>query len=86
MSALAQRKSMSTTSYFGSRVEVTLNRGSHVKGYLFGLLGSLEATRMLGEVGALIGQLLHVRDERLVQRERLSVLDALDVAVERVLD
>jgi hypothetical protein len=52
MSALARRKSMSTTSYFGPRVELTLNTlpsgGSRVEGHLFGLLGSLEAAGVLG--------------------------------------
>jgi hypothetical protein len=52
MSALAQRKSTSSTSYFGSRVELTLNAlpwgGNRVEGQLLGLLGSLEAAIMLG--------------------------------------
>jgi hypothetical protein len=79
MLALARRKSMSTTSYFGSRVELTLNAlpsGCRVEGHLLGLLGSFEATRVLGRgVEVLVDQLLPVSDER------LSVLYALDVTV-----
>jgi hypothetical protein len=72
MSALARRKSMSTTSYFGSRVELTLNAlpsgGSRVDGHLLGLLGSLEAADMLGGgVEVLVDQLLHARHERFIQ-------------------
>jgi hypothetical protein len=39
-----------------------------------------------GGVGALVGQLLHVRDKRLLEREGLGVLDTLDVSVKCVLD
>jgi hypothetical protein len=71
MSALAQRKSTSTTSYFGSRVELTLNAlpsGHRVEGNLFGLLSSLEAAGVLGGgVEVLVEQLLQVRHERFIQ-------------------
>jgi hypothetical protein len=68
MSALAWRKSTSTTSYFGSRVELTLG-GSRVEGHPFGLLSSLEATGVLGGgVEVLIDQLLQIHHERFIQR------------------
>jgi hypothetical protein len=91
MSVLVRRKSTSTTSYFGSWVELTLNTlpsgGSGVEGHVLGLLGSLEAACMLGRgVGALADQLLHVCDKQFVQHERLGVLDAFEVAVQCVLD
>jgi hypothetical protein len=91
MSALARRKSTSTTYYFGSRVELTLNAlslgGSGVEGYLLRLLGGLEASHVLGRgAGALVGQHLHICDKRLIEHKGLSVLDALDVAVECVLN
>jgi hypothetical protein len=73
MSALEQRKSTSTTSYFGSRVELTLNalpsRGSRVEGHLLGLLSSLKAVCVFGgEVEVLVDQLLQARHERFIQR------------------
>jgi hypothetical protein len=70
MLVLAQRKSTSTTSYFRSRVELTLNTlpsGAVGQGHILGLLGSLEVSRVFGwGVEALVGQLLHVRNERFV--------------------
>jgi hypothetical protein len=39
-----------------------------------------------GGVEALVGQLLQICDKRLVERQGLSVLHALDIAVECVLD
>jgi hypothetical protein len=91
MSALAWRKSTSTTSYFGSRVELTLNAlpsaAAVSRGTSFGLFGSLEAARVLGKgVKVLVDQLLQGHDERLVKRQCLSVLHALDIGVERMLD
>jgi hypothetical protein len=73
MSALARRKSTSTTSYFGSKVELDPQRlapeGSRVEGHLFGLLSSLEATGVFGGgVEVLVDQLLQVRHERFIQR------------------
>jgi hypothetical protein len=73
MSALARRKSTSTTSYFGSRVELTLNAlppgGNRVEGHLFGLLSSLEVASVLGgRVKILVDQLLQIRHERFIQR------------------
>jgi hypothetical protein len=42
-------------------------RGSRVEGYLLGLLGSLEATGMLGGgVEVLVDQLLHICHERFI--------------------
>jgi hypothetical protein len=44
-------------------------RGSRVEGHLRGLLGSLEATSVLGGgVEVLVDQLLQVRDERFIRR------------------
>jgi hypothetical protein len=61
--------------------------GNGVEVHFLGLLGSLKAaSRLGGGVGALIGQLLHVCDKRLVKCESLNVLNALDIAVKRVLD
>jgi hypothetical protein len=73
MSVLVWRKSTSTTSYFGLRVELTLNTlssgGNRVEGHLFGLLGSLEAASVFGGgVEVLVDQLLQVRHERFIQR------------------
>jgi hypothetical protein len=73
MSALAWRKSTSTTSYFGSRVELTLNvlpsGASRVEGHPFGLLSSLKAAGVLGDgVEVLVDQLLQIRHERFIQR------------------
>jgi hypothetical protein len=39
-----------------------------------------------GGVKALVGQLLQIHNKRLVERQGLSVLHALDIAVERMLD
>jgi hypothetical protein len=61
--------------------------GSRVEGHLLGLPGSLKAARVLGRgVEVLVDQLLHACDERLVKRQRLSVLHAIDVVVEHMLD
>jgi hypothetical protein len=75
MSALAWRKSTSTTYYFESRVELTLSAlpsgggPSRVEGRLFGLLSSLEAAGVLGGgVEVLVDQLLQIRHERFTQR------------------
>jgi hypothetical protein len=72
VSALARRRSMSTTSYFRSRVELTLNAlpsGAAGSGHLLGLLGSLEDAGMLGGgVEVLVEQLLHSCHERFIQR------------------
>jgi hypothetical protein len=49
------------------------------RGHLIGLLGSLKVARVLGEgVEVLVDQLLQACDERLVKRQCLSVLHALD--------
>jgi hypothetical protein len=91
MSALARRKSTSTTSYFRLRVELTLNAlplgAAGSRGHLLGLLNSFEAAGVLGGgVEVLVDHLLQVGYERFVQRQRLGVFHALDVAVECVLD
>jgi hypothetical protein len=91
MSALARRKSTSTASYFGLRVELTLNAlpsgVGRVEGHLLGLLSSLEVAGVLGGgVEVLVDHLLQVGYERFVQRQRLGVFHTLDVAVECVLD
>jgi hypothetical protein len=91
MSALARRKSMSTSSYFGSRVELTLNAlalgGSRVEGHFLGLFRGLEVAGVLGGgVEVLVDHLLQGGHQRFIQRQRFHVLYALDVAVERVLD
>jgi hypothetical protein len=61
--------------------------GSKVEGHLFGLLGSLEAAGVLGSgVEVLVDQLLQVGYKRFIQRQRLGVLHALDVAIKLVFD
>jgi hypothetical protein len=51
------------------------------------VLRSLEAAGVLScRVEVLVDHLLHIGDERFVQRQCLGVFHALDIAVERVLD
>jgi hypothetical protein len=82
MSVLAWRKSTSTTSYFGSRVELILN------GLPSGVARSRGTSFVCSAASklALTGQLLQVHNKHLIERQGLGVLNALNVIVECVLD
>jgi hypothetical protein len=82
MSVLARRKSTSTTSYFGSRVELTLNSLPSGVARSRGTSFVCSAASKL----ALTGQLLQVHNKHLIERQGLGVLNALNVVVECVLD
>jgi hypothetical protein len=67
MSALARRKSTSTTSYFGSRVELTRNtlpsRAVASRGTSLVCSAALKLLACLvGGVEALVGHFLHIRN------------------------
>jgi hypothetical protein len=82
MSVLVWRKSTSTTSYFGSRVELILN------GLPSGVARSRGTSFVCSAASklALTGQLLQVHNKHLIERQGLGVLNALNVIVECVLD